>query len=185
MISYLEIDSIILTNDEKDILFDLLYENSRNMETNFELIYRASRDGWNATDFHKHCDNKGTTLSIIYNDTENVFGGYTKIPWTSHEPDKYVKDKDAFIYLLRSSKKYKPEIFNVINSNEAVNHYYDDMVVYGSGFDIRITNECNEHDWSYVNGHGYNIPTKNRYMFNGDNYKEFKVKEIEIFLLSK
>ena len=30
------------------------------------LLFRASRDGWDASDFHKYCDNKGDTLSLIH-----------------------------------------------------------------------------------------------------------------------
>ena len=30
-----------------------------------ELIYRGSDDGFKASDFHKKCDDKGTTLFII------------------------------------------------------------------------------------------------------------------------
>ncbi len=31
----------------------------------FELIFRASRDGFNGQAFHSKCDNKGPTLVII------------------------------------------------------------------------------------------------------------------------
>jgi hypothetical protein len=31
----------------------------------FERIYSASVDGWSRKDFHRSCDNKGWTLSII------------------------------------------------------------------------------------------------------------------------
>ena len=30
-----------------------------------ELLYRSSRDGWKALDFHDKCDNKGTTITVI------------------------------------------------------------------------------------------------------------------------
>ena len=31
----------------------------------WNLCYRASRDGWSANDFHKHCDNKGSTVVLM------------------------------------------------------------------------------------------------------------------------
>lgn len=37
-----------------------------------ELLYRASRDGWKGADFHRTCDNKGATLTIIKDVGGNV-----------------------------------------------------------------------------------------------------------------
>jgi len=49
--------------------------------TEYEKIFTASKDGWNASDFHKHCDNVGPSLSIIQSTAGNVFGGFTKMNW--------------------------------------------------------------------------------------------------------
>ena len=46
----------------------------------WNLCYRASRDGWSAQDFHRHCDNKGPTVVLVkVNDC--IFGGYTDQHW--------------------------------------------------------------------------------------------------------
>ncbi len=39
------------------------------------LIYRASRDGFEANKFHTKCDNKSKTLTIIKSTNGYVFGG--------------------------------------------------------------------------------------------------------------
>jgi len=44
-------------------------------------IYRASDDGRKASDFHKHCDGKGPTLTIIKTTNGRVFGGYSVVSW--------------------------------------------------------------------------------------------------------
>ena len=49
--------------------------------TEYEKIFTASKDGWNASDFHKHCDNEGPSLTIIQSSAGNVFGGFTKFNW--------------------------------------------------------------------------------------------------------
>jgi hypothetical protein len=58
-------DSKIITNFSASFsiysFFDL-------KPTTLSLLYRASRDGFSASDFHKACDNKGPTLVIIKND---------------------------------------------------------------------------------------------------------------------
>ena len=48
----------------------------------WNLCYRASRDGWSAKDFHKHCDNKGPTV-ILVKANDCIFGGYTDQHWQS------------------------------------------------------------------------------------------------------
>ena len=48
------------------------------------LLYRGSRDGWLSSDFHKHCDNKGPTVTLIKVVTTGakyIFGGYTDQSW--------------------------------------------------------------------------------------------------------
>ena len=46
------------------------------------LLYRASRDGSSAESFHSKCDNKGPTVTIV-NSVNNIFGGFTDMPWMS------------------------------------------------------------------------------------------------------
>ena len=53
---------------------------------------------------------------MIYNDKNNVFGGYTSKSWT--KSGSYCKDKNAFLFLLRSSKNYKPQIFNLLTDKQ-------------------------------------------------------------------
>ncbi|CAB4044368.1 Hypothetical predicted protein, partial [Paramuricea clavata] len=48
----------------------------------WNLCYRASRDGWRAQDFHKHCDNKGPTV-VLVKANDCIFGGYTDQHWES------------------------------------------------------------------------------------------------------
>ena len=48
-----------------------------------ELLYRASRDGWAASNFHFCCDNKGPTVTVIKSGN-NIFGGYTEHAWESN-----------------------------------------------------------------------------------------------------
>ena len=52
------------------------------------LLYRGSRDGFEANDFHKNCDNKGSTLSIVKSNKGNIFGLWTDISWSSKEKDR-------------------------------------------------------------------------------------------------
>jgi hypothetical protein len=44
-----------------------------------KLLYRASRDGWQTTDFHRLCDNKGPTVVIVKASNGRLCGGYCSI----------------------------------------------------------------------------------------------------------
>ena len=60
----------------------------------WNLCYRASRDGWNAQDFHSHCNNKGPTV-VLVKANDCIFGGYTDQHWDSGNDDN-----QRFIYYL-------------------------------------------------------------------------------------
>jgi len=48
-------------------------------EQRWELIYKASRDGFDANAFHTRCNNQGPTFTIIKSNNGYLFGGYTAI----------------------------------------------------------------------------------------------------------
>ena len=49
-----------------------------------ELLFCASRDGWDWRVFHSRCDNKGATLTVVREREHGyVFGGYADAPWHS------------------------------------------------------------------------------------------------------
>jgi hypothetical protein len=52
-------------------------------EKQFVLLWRGSRDGFNATDFHSRCDGHANTLTLILDTDGNIFGGFTPVEWES------------------------------------------------------------------------------------------------------
>ena len=69
----------------------------------WSLLYQGTRDGFLASNFHSHCDNKPNTLTIVKSTNGNVFGGYTSAQWKSTE--SYECDKSAFIFSLVNKEK--------------------------------------------------------------------------------
>ncbi|XP_046567357.1 interferon-induced protein 44-like [Haliotis rubra] len=47
----------------------------------YTLLYQATRDGCSAEAFHRMCNDKGPTVTLLYNTAGNVFGGYIAVPW--------------------------------------------------------------------------------------------------------
>ena len=71
--------SMILTDEQKDVLKSWVVEEFKHVPV---LLFRASRDGWAASQFHARCDNKGPTVTIVKSGTY-IFGGYADKPWNS------------------------------------------------------------------------------------------------------
>lgn len=78
-------------------------------EPNWELIYRASRDGFGASAFHTRCDNQKSTMVVVRSTNNYLFGGYASAAWI---PDvgAYISDPGAFLFTLTN-----PIIFHQLN----------------------------------------------------------------------
>jgi hypothetical protein len=49
----------------------------------FSLLWRGSRDGFEAEEFHRRCDGHANTLTVILDMQGNIFGGFTPMEWES------------------------------------------------------------------------------------------------------
>ena len=105
-------DSLVLDENEQINLIGIT--NSKESE----LIYRATRDGFGSVQFHAKCDDKAKTVSIIKNNLNYVFGGYTSEKWTSN--DEFITDKNAFIFSLRKKGDSNNQKFKIKNVEFAI-----------------------------------------------------------------
>ena len=68
-------------------------------------IYRGSRDGWSAKDFHSKCNDATPTITLMRVKDGPCIGGYTKHQWfPSYRP---CEDKDAIIFNLTNEFVFK------------------------------------------------------------------------------
>ncbi|GES86179.1 carbohydrate-binding module family 13 protein [Rhizophagus clarus] len=68
----------------------------------FKLLFRGSRDGFNSRNFHKNCDNKPRTVTIIkVGGSSEILGGYNPLEWKSN--DSFMTTKDSFIFSFDNS----------------------------------------------------------------------------------
>ena len=120
-------DTVILTDDNINSILDIF-----NTKLNFNLLYRASRDGKEYSDFKSKVGSHKNLLIIGKTDTNLVLGGYTI---NNLEGNGFVKDKFAFLYNFKKDKKFK-----VKNENEALYLkegnfpcFGDDDITFGPG----------------------------------------------------
>ena len=93
--------------DDSMIINDLTMENNllklcKLSGKQFKLLYRASRDGFAASNFHAKCDNQPGTLTIIKTTKGYIFGGYTAV--ASENRNRYKSDNSAFLFSLVNAR---------------------------------------------------------------------------------
>lgn len=65
------------------------------------LLYDATKDGWNAADFHAACDNKGATVTLAKSSTgSDYFGGFADVSWAS--TNTFAHSTRSFLLRLES-----------------------------------------------------------------------------------
>jgi hypothetical protein len=74
---------LIKSNEQKDFLLKALKE-TLGYDVKTSLEYRASRDGWNAKDYHRFCNNNWPSISLIMTTNNVLCGGFLNIPIKPH-----------------------------------------------------------------------------------------------------
>ena len=145
-----------------------------------KLLYRASRDGFSANEFHKRCDEKKNTITLVKAEWEGVdpctIGGYLDQPWTSN--NLYINSSKSFIFSTTAKLKV-----NDANQQHGAYGYAGPGLIFGGGHDLALLYDNNGQ--GYMNPHSYIgtaklIGAKN-YPGSGKSY--FKLLEIEVYTL--
>jgi hypothetical protein len=159
----------------------------------FSVLWRGSRDGFGASEFHRRCDGHANTLTVILDTKGNIFGGFTPVEWESRvfkgDGKNCVKADDSlksFVFTLKNPHNFPTTRF-ALKAEEKWRAIYCNSER-GSGFgwrgcDIFVSDNCNTNTnsytayfgTSYVNNTGLN----GRTFFTGSD--QFQVKEIEVF----
>ena len=146
-----------------------------------ELLYRGSRDGWKASDFHAKCDNKGATITVIRSSDGFIFGGFADKSWKSSVG--WGKSDKAFLFSLKSPSNEVGPTKMRIKQNKLYAMYDHSTYgpTFGGGHDLYIASDANNNNTSNSNfGHTYELPPgqTNTFLIGS---KNFKVLEIEVF----
>ena len=159
-------DSTILTVLQTNLI-DIFLNSPKKIKWN--LLYRASRDGFGAADFHSKCDIQSTFLVIIKTNESFIFGAYTETDWSS---GGFKTDNSAFIFSLEN-KDGQPLKINCIQPEYAVysNPFSSYGPTFGRGHDIYISDNSNSSSASFSNlGDSFKHPN---YAFGTTQAKSF------------
>jgi hypothetical protein len=175
-----KLDSLIIAQ------FPPLFEEFRGKR--FNLLWRGSRDGFGAEEFHLRCYGRANTLTLIVDTDGNVFGGFTPVKWENscgYESDDSLR---SFLFTPRNPHCVPPREFALKAERKqyAICCYSARCAVFGgSGCDIIVYDNCNANrnsctrigtrwsDRTYANDTAFEV------FLTCAEY--FTVKEIEVF----
>ena len=138
-----------------------------------KLLYRASKDGDSAKDFHLKCDNYKNTLIIIKTKKGLRFGGFTCESWEG-KGDK--KDENAFCFSLDKNK-----IYNWAKGKSSIFVSPENGPAFGNCI-FEIKDQFFEMGGSCSEDYFYNNQEKQCEINNGE--EEFDIEDIEVFNVS-
>jgi hypothetical protein len=149
----------------------------------FTLLWRGSRDGFGAREFHRRCDGHGNTLTLILDTKGDIFGGFTPAEWEVGDGQSRADPSlKSFLFTLKNPHNFPPRKFAL--KAEKKNQAIACWDTWGPHFwDISVSDNCNKGSSSqtgafgghYVNDTGLDGLT----LFTGS--ERFTVKEIEVF----
>jgi hypothetical protein len=124
-----------ILSSKRDLLTSLLEGTflEKNIETGgVNCVYKASKDGWSAVDFHRCVDGKGSALAVALTRSGVLFGGFNPSGWSG--TDDYYLSNNAFLWYAQSSlgaeKAVKCPIYQ--GGNAAVYDYATGGPCFGS-----------------------------------------------------
>uniref|UniRef100_A0A3Q1HDV4 TLDc domain-containing protein n=1 Tax=Acanthochromis polyacanthus TaxID=80966 RepID=A0A3Q1HDV4_9TELE len=94
------------------------------------LLYKASIHGFTGADFHQRCDTHSPTVSVGFNASGYVFGGYTKQPFS--QSGQYVHDDQAFLFTFNGEKLLKYPVTGPANAVRMISNsgpYFGEALV--------------------------------------------------------
>jgi hypothetical protein len=148
----------------------------------FSLLWRGSRDGFHARDFHKRCDGHANTLTMIMDTKGNIFGGFTPVPWDSKGGYRADPSLKSFLFTLKNPESFAPQTcaLKADKKHEAI---YCNPERGPYFCDIHISENCSASPSNHTSGFGLRYTNhtgrEGKTFFAGSEY--FQVWEIEFF----
>jgi hypothetical protein len=152
----------------------------------FTLLWRGSRDGFKAKEFHRRCDGHANTLTVILDTNGNIFGGFTPVEWESHGSYTADPSQKSFLFTWKNPHNCPARRF-ALKAKEKELAIWCDIEKGPSICDTVVSDACNANTDSstssfgshYINDTGLDGTT----FFTAGEH--FQVKEIEVFEITE
>jgi len=150
----------------------------------WKLLYKWTKDEKTLEAWHKQCDKKGPTVTIVWANGGYAFGGYTPLPWES--TSSWKESKESFIFSLTDGKGRQPYQCLPYQNFQYCVYHGSDRIIFGGGIGndiwLRIPPQYND-SYSTV-GCTYKLPPgfEGRTFLAGSN-DNWQIEEIETYLV--
>jgi hypothetical protein len=103
----------------------------------WKMIYKGSKDGFQANKFRNMCSGQGPTVTVIKSTNGNIFGGYNANNWAS--TGSYVYNGKCFLFSFINETKQPVQITNTGPHHSNAYSTYDGSnygPTFGGGHDL-------------------------------------------------
>jgi hypothetical protein len=153
----------------------------------FSLLWRGSRDGFTAEAFHRCCDGRERTLTVIRDKGGNIFGGFAVPGWESPFFSKRKSDSTSkgFLFTLKNPHNLPPQQFKLIRGQEssAIRVSSKTCACFGND-DLLVCDGCDvkaSHTGGFGSTYENTTGIPGGSVFTGSD--RFIVSEIEVFMV--
>ncbi|XP_029285236.1 interferon-induced protein 44-like [Cottoperca gobio] len=144
-------NSMLTTSQQKTICSQL-------GRVKLQLLYKASIHGFTGAAFHQRCDTRCPTVSVGYNASGHVFGGYTTQPFS--QSGKYVHDDQAFLFTFTGEKLLKHLVTSPANAVTMMGKYgpyFGEALILGYGSNVVYSNPGKHYNFNAAEMHGNDL----------------------------
>ncbi|XP_047442384.1 interferon-induced protein 44-like isoform X3 [Mugil cephalus] len=124
-----------------------------------QLLYKASVHGYTGAAFHQRCDNRSPTVSVGYNASGFVFGGYTQQPFS--KTGQYVHDDQAFLFTFSGEKLLKYPVTQPVYAVKMINtsgpYFGEDLVLANGNKPVVHSSPGNYYNFNAAEMHGNDL----------------------------
>ncbi|KAM9848782.1 interferon-induced protein 44-like [Aulostomus maculatus] len=124
-----------------------------------QLLYKASVHGFSSAAFHQRCDSHGPTVSVGYNDTGHVFGGYTQKAFC--QSGQYVHDDKAFLFTFKGVNILTYPVTGAANAVRMMGnsgpYFGEALVLVNGGAAVVYSSPGNHYNFAAADMHGNNL----------------------------
>jgi hypothetical protein len=166
----------LITTDEDFKFFASNINN--NSKLTFELLYKATKDGEQASVFHSNCDEKGPTITVVKVLNGSKCGGFTPVSWK--KDGCWTKDPSLRSFLCNLNNKTKFGLRQ--NYNHALDFHDSKLSCFG-GYALQLTDKNLSNKNGICQATDYEIQNPSDLI--GINEQNFQAEEIEVFLVKE
>lgn len=167
-------------SDLKSIIFpkDVPLQNS-------VLLYSLSRNIVSNNEFHRLCDNKGPTLTIVHLMDGHIFGGFTRVPWgkNTNVRGNNIRDDKSYLFSVSNQEDSCKLPVKAEYRALAVYHHVNFGPTFGVGYDLCINFDNLVKSYSQLEAF---LP---KYVYNTQSFlagrlRNWEFKEVEIYQIN-